>query len=73
MEDTPGYAHHPGQLAPSAQGVKIPWPVEFAPIAKHLTELNAERKQIMKTSTVLIIERYKFVLCLQGFPGCEYV
>ena len=23
----------------------------------------------MKTSTVLIIERYKFVLCLQGFPG----
>ena len=27
----------------------------------------------MKTSTVLIIERYKFVRSLQGFPGCECV
>ena len=72
-EDTPGYAPHPGQLAPSAQGVKIPWPVELAPIAGHLTELKAERKKIMKTSTVLIIERYKFVRSLQGFPGCECV
>ena len=41
----------------------------FAPIPEHLTELNAERKKIMKTGTVLIIERFKFVLSLQGFPG----
>ena len=68
-EDIPGYAPHPEQLDPSSQGVKIPWPVEFAPIPEHLTELNAERKKIMKTGTVLIIERYKFVLSLQGFPG----
>ena len=68
-EDIPRYAPHPEQLDPSAQGVKIPWPVEFAPIPEHLTELDAERKKIMKTSTVLIIERYKFVLSLQGFPG----
>ena len=69
VEDIPGYAPYPEQLDPSAQGVKIPWPVEFAPIPEHLTELNAERKKIMKTGTVLIIERYKFVLSLQGFPG----
>ena len=28
-----------------------------------------KEKKIMKTGTVLIIERYKFVLSLQGFPG----